>query len=63
MFTDSPVARPGSHPVRRRVIQLRLSEAGLDAIDKLAAAEQRTRPDMIRLLLADGMAARAARRR
>ncbi len=39
----------------RRNITVRLSEAGIAEIDEIAQAEQRTRGDMIRILLADGI--------
>jgi hypothetical protein len=39
----------------RRNITVRLKPAAIEEIDAIAAAEQRTRGDMIRLLLADGI--------
>ncbi len=52
---DSPVARAGKQPVRNNIVQVRLSDSGLAALDTLAAREERTRSDMIRILLRRGM--------
>lgn len=42
----------------RRSIQIRLSEAGLAAVDKLAEEEQRSRSEMIRRLVAEAVTRR-----
>lgn len=47
---------------RRVLVNVRLSPDGLKAIDALAEAEDRTRSDMIRILLKEAVAARRARR-
>jgi hypothetical protein len=44
-------------PAPRQNITVRLRPSAVDEIDAIAAAEQRTRGDMIRLLLADGIKA------
>lgn len=62
MAMDPPVARTGGQPLLRdHVIRIRVSAVGLESLDQFAASEQRTRSDMIRLLLRDGMEARTAR--
>lgn len=43
--------------MRGNVVQVRLSDAGLAALDELARREERTRSDMIRILLRRGMEA------
>jgi len=43
---------------QREKVAVRLSPAGLQAIDTLAEAEHRTRSDMIRVLLIEAIAAR-----
>lgn len=48
-MTVTPTAEP------RKNITVRLSPAGIAEIDAIAEAEQRTRGDMIRILLADGI--------
>lgn len=53
-----PAPRPT--PKRSQVV-VRLSETGLEAIDEYAQAEQRTRSDMIRILLAEAITARRKR--
>lgn len=54
---DPPVARTGGPkpPPRGNVVQIRLTDAGLAALDQLARREERTRSDMIRILLRRGM--------
>jgi metal-responsive CopG/Arc/MetJ family transcriptional regulator len=42
-------------PEPRKNITVRLRPAAIDEIDEIAKAEQRTRGDMIRILLADGI--------
>lgn len=59
---DPPVARTAGRLARDQMIHIRLSASGLAALDALAKAEERTRSDMIRLLLRDGVEARKARR-
>lgn len=55
---DSPVRRRGEQPAPKgNVVRLRVSDAGLAALDALAEREQRTRSDMIRILLRRGMEA------
>lgn len=44
----------------RLKVAVRLSAAGLDAVDAFAATEDRTRSDMIRVLLVEAIAARKA---
>lgn len=39
----------------RKVIPLRLSPAAITAVDRCAGIEQRTRSDMLRLLVAEGL--------
>lgn len=46
------------NPDRRVQVAVRLTPAGLAAVDKLAEEDQRTRSDMIRILLAEACAAR-----
>lgn len=48
-------------PEARTQIAIRLSEAGLEQIDKIAAAEERTRSQVIRILLREALEARARR--
>lgn len=56
---DRPVQRVGGkQPPRNNVVQVRFTDAGMAALDELAAKEQRTRSDMIRILLRLGMEAR-----
>jgi hypothetical protein len=53
---DSPVRRPGEHlDLKDTVVRLRVSQAGMEALDALAEREQRTGSDMIRVLLRRGM--------
>jgi hypothetical protein len=40
------------------VVNVRLSRSGLEAIDRLAVEDHRTRSDMIRILLAEAVQAR-----
>lgn len=59
MELDPPVARTGGvKPRREVVIGVRLTIDALAAIDELADKEQRTRSDMIRILLRAGLEAR-----
>lgn len=59
MELDPPVARTGGTKLRREVvIGVRLTRDALAAIDALADKEQRTRSDMIRILLRAGLDAR-----
>ena len=51
---------PKPTPKRSQVV-VRLSDSGLAEVDGYAAAEQRTRSDMIRILLAEAVAARRKR--
>ena len=44
-----------SMPEPRKNISIRLRPATITEIDAIAEAEQRTRGDMIRILLADGL--------
>lgn len=58
MEMDRPVRRTGGkEPVRNNVVQVRFTDAGLAALDQLAKREERTRSDMIRILLRRGMEA------
>lgn len=57
---DPPTRKPGAAK-RETTIGIRISEAGLKALDELAEQEQRTRSDMVRILLREGMEARARR--
>ena len=53
---DSPVRRRGEQPAAKdNVVHLRVSAAGMAALDALAEREQRTRSDMLRVLLRRGM--------
>lgn len=53
---DPPVARTGGQKPRRdAVIGVRLSSTALASIDQLAEKEERTRSDMIRVLLRVGI--------
>ncbi len=47
--------RRGKTVPRPKVVNLRMSVAGLAAIDALAVREDRTRSDMMRILLKRGM--------
>ena len=40
---------------------VRISEAGLDVLDRMAKDEQRTRSDMARILISEAVKARAKR--
>ena len=52
---DPPVARTtGKRPNREVTIHIRVTEQMLDGIDKLAKNEERTRSDMIRVLIRRG---------
>jgi len=56
MTIDPPVARTGGkRPKREAVIGIRLTRDALATIDALADREQRTRSDMIRVLLRTGI--------
>ncbi len=46
---------------RPKTVHVRLSDAGMQAVDDLAEAEQRTRSDMLRILIAEAVKARAKR--
>jgi metal-responsive CopG/Arc/MetJ family transcriptional regulator len=46
----------------RVTVAVRLSEAGRDEIDAMANAEQRTRSQMVRILLGEAVAARRNRK-
>lgn len=48
-------------PERRKLITVRLSPAALAEVDRLAAEDDRTRSDMLRVLLKQGLAAVQAR--
>lgn len=53
---DQPVARPaGKRATRDAVIGIRLTREALAYVDQLAAKEDRTRSDMLRILLRDGI--------
>lgn len=53
---DPPVARTGGRRAAREVtVHVRLTREASDYIDRLAEKEQRTRSDMVRLLLRRGM--------
>lgn len=53
---DPPVARTtGKHPLRDVTLSIRLTSGTLTWIDSQAAKEERTRSDMIRILLRDGI--------
>jgi metal-responsive CopG/Arc/MetJ family transcriptional regulator len=53
---DAPVARTGGKRAKREVtVHVRLTEDALAYIDALAARDERTRSDMIRVLLRKGM--------
>lgn len=56
--SDKPIRL---RPAPRREVTIRLSPSGLEEIDRYAAAEQRTRSDMIRVLLGEAIAARRKR--
>ena len=49
--------RPGAEP-RDMSVTVRLKRSTVEAIDKLAAKEDRKRADMLRLLIQDGYEAR-----
>lgn len=52
---DPPVARTGGkRPIRSETVHIRLTEDALAQLDKLAAQEERTRSDMIRVLIRRG---------
>lgn len=44
------------------MVNIRLSKSGLTEIDRLAVEDQRTRSDMIRVLLSEALAARAKKK-
>lgn len=48
-------------PDPRKMVAIRLSPAGLAEIDKIAEEEGRSRSDVIRRLLSEALAARAAK--
>jgi hypothetical protein len=52
---EEPPVRRGKTVPRPKVVNLRMSVAGLAAIDALAVREDRTRSDMMRILLKRGM--------
>lgn len=52
---DTLVRRTPGQPPRERTVCVRLSAAALTAVDDLAAREERTRSDMLRVLLRIGM--------
>lgn len=52
---DPPVKR-GPLPPRDRIVTLRITGDALAAVDRLAADEQRSRSDMLRVLLSRGLA-------
>lgn len=53
---DAPVARTGRKRAPREVtVHVRLTQEASDYIDMLAVKEERTRSDMVRLLLRRGM--------
>lgn len=59
---DPPVARAGGQrPRRDAVIKVRLTQDALAYVDQLAASEERTRSDMIRILLRLGVEAHRKR--
>lgn len=47
----------------RETVSTRLSAAGVQAVDELAAAEDRTRSAMLRILIKEAVTARRRRRR
>lgn len=55
MTLELPVQRPGRRPPRIRQIAVRLTDETLKAIDSRAEREERTRSDMVRILLIRGM--------
>lgn len=40
---------------KNKLIQVRMSDADIDKLDSIAAAEKRTRSDMIRILISRGV--------
>lgn len=53
---DAPVRRRGEQlTVKDGMIRLRVSQAGMQALDAMAEREQRSRSDMVRVLLRRGM--------
>jgi metal-responsive CopG/Arc/MetJ family transcriptional regulator len=54
---EEPPVRRGKTILRPEVIHIRMSTAGLAAIDAMAEREDRNRSDMIRILLQRGMEA------
>ena len=56
---DPPVARTGGkRPPREVTLHIRVTQQAVEAIDRLAEEQQRTRSDMIRILLKRGMEAK-----
>lgn len=63
-MSDVPAKWPVKpNPDRRVQVAVRLKPSSLEAIDKLAEEDQRTRSDMIRVLLAEAVAAREKARK
>lgn len=58
---DTPAARAGRRPVRDTTVSIRLTGEAARFIDGLATREERTRSDMIRVLLREGIDARRRR--